>query len=89
MITIYPQYFDKNLTLSEGRKVPKNLAVREPSLNEIAKALKKLKLQHTLEKNKSYPKKWYEKTGRIIVENKKSKRETLKEIADKIKEMKN
>ncbi len=86
MIIIYPQYFDKNLTLSEGRKIPKHLAIKEPSLNDIIKALKKLKLQYTSEKNKSYPKRWYEKSGRVLVENKKNKRETLKEIANKINE---
>lgn len=89
MITVYPQYFDKNLTLSEGRKVPEELAVKEPTLNEVIKALKKLKLQYTVEKGKSYPGKWYEKSGRVLVENKTHKRETLKEIAEKLNEIKN
>lgn len=86
MITVYPQYFDKNLSLSQGRKVPEKLAVKEPSLNDITKALKRLKLQYTVEKDKSYPGKWYEKTGRVLVENNTSKRETLKEIANKLNE---
>lgn len=86
MITIYPQYFDKSLSLSQGRKVPEELAIKEPSLNNITKALKKLKLQYTVEKNKSFPGKWYDKSGRVLVENKVPKRETLKEIGIKLNE---
>lgn len=84
MITVYPQYFDKNLSIGQGRKVPETLAVKEPSLNDVIKALKKLKLQFTVEKDKSYPGKWYDKSGRVLVENNVSKRETLKEIAIKL-----
>ena len=44
MITIWPQYLDKNLTLSEGRKISKEYAVSSPTMDEIEKALKRLGL---------------------------------------------
>ena len=89
MITIWPQYIDKNLTLNEGRKVSKEKAVSEPTLNEIERALKRLGLTYNIQKEKSYPGKWYEKSGRILVEWDKTKLELLKEVSLKIKEIRN
>ena len=88
MITVWPQYLDKNLPLSEGRKVSKEIAVSEPSLNDIEKALKRLSLKYSTQKERSYPGKWYEKSGRILVESDKPKLELLKEISLKLKEIK-
>ena len=89
MITIWPQYLDKNLTLKEGRKISLEDAVKEPTINEIEKALKRLGLQYELEKDKSYPGKWYEKSGRALVEWDGTKLELIKEVSLKIKEIRN
>lgn len=89
MITIWPQYLDKNLTLSEGRKVSKEIAVAEPSISEIERALKRLGLKYTIDKERAYPGKWYEKSGRILVEWEGTKLEMLKEVSLKIKEIRN
>lgn len=88
MITVWPQYLDKNLSLNEGRKVSKEIAVEEPSLHDIEKALKRLNLKYSTQKERSYPGKWYEKSGRILVESDKSKLELLKEISLKLQEIK-
>ena len=61
---------------------------KEPTINEIEKALKKLGLQYELEKDKSYPGKWYEKSGRVLVEWDKTKLELIRNISLKIKEFK-
>ena len=89
MITIWPQYLDKNLTLKEGRKIAKEYAVKEPTLNEIERAVKRLGLPYSVQKEFSYPGKWYEKSGRILVEWDKTKLELLKEVSLKIKEIRN
>lgn len=86
MITIWPQYLDKNLSLSEGRKISKEDAVSSPTINDIEKALKRLGLQYTLQKEFSYPGKWYEKSGRVLVEWDNTKLELIREISWKIKE---
>lgn len=89
MITIWPQYLDKSLTLKEGRKISKEDAVKEPTLNEIERAVKRLGLQHSVQKEFSYPGKWYEKSGRILVEWDKSKLELIREVSLEIKNMRN
>ena len=89
MITIWPQYLDKNLSLSEGRKVSKELAVAEPTISDIERALKRLGLKYTIDKEKAYPGKWYEKSGRILVEWEGTKMELLKEVSLKLNEIKN
>lgn len=89
MITIWPQYLDKNLTINEGRKISKGDCVKEPTLNDIERALKRLGLQYDLEKDKSYPGKWYEKSGRALVEWEGTKLELIREISLKIKEIRN
>ena len=89
MITIWPQYMNKNLSLNEGRKIAKEDCVKDPSLNEIEKALKRLGLKYELEKEMAYPGKWYEKSGRALVEWDKTKLELIREISLKIKEIRN
>lgn len=80
---------DKNLSLSEGRKVSKEIAVAEPSISEIERALKRLGLQYKIDKERAYPGKWYEKSGRVLVEWDSTKLELLKEVSLKIKEIRN
>lgn len=86
MITIWPQYLNKNLSLSEGRKISLEDSVRDPSINDIEKALKRLGLDYEVQKDVSYPGKWYEKSGRVLVEWDKTKLELIREISLKIKE---
>ena len=88
MITVWPQYLNKNLSLSEGRKISLEDAVKDPSIEDIEKALKRLGLNYDIEKKVSYPGKWYEKSGRALVEWDKTKLELIREISLKIKEFK-
>ncbi len=64
---LWPEYFDANLTRTQGRKVNKKLAVPDPSLEMLSKALQKLGVEFTLEEGKSYPGEWYSKKGRALV----------------------
>lgn len=89
MITIWPQYLNKDLSLNQGRKVSKDLAVKEPTLSDIERALKRLGLKYNTQKEVSYPGQWYEKTGRILVEWDGTKLELLKEVSLKLKEIRN
>ncbi|MBQ2635969.1 MAG: signal recognition particle protein Srp19 [Methanobrevibacter sp.] len=89
MITIWPQYLNQDLSLNEGRKISKEDAVKEPSLNDIERALKRLGLKYNIQKEFSYPGKWYEKSGRILVEWEGTKLELIREISLKIKEIRN
>jgi signal recognition particle subunit SRP19 len=64
---LWPEYFDSNLTRAQGRKVNKKLAVPDPNLEMLAKALKRLGMAFTLEEEKSYPGEWFLKKGRALV----------------------
>ena len=87
MITIWPQYLDKNLSLSEGRKISKEYAVSNPTIAEIESALKRLGFTYNSQKERAYPGKWYEKSGRVLVEYENTKLELIKEVSLKIKEI--
>ena len=89
MITVWPQYMDKNLSLSEGRKIAKNDCISEPTVKDIETALKRLNLKYNVQKEFSYPRKWYEKSGRVLVEWEGTKLDLIREISLKIKEIRN
>jgi SRP19 protein len=46
---IYPAYLDKTKTVAEGRRVPKQMCVNDPSPRAIAKVCESLNLPHELE----------------------------------------
>ena len=83
---IWPTYIDSKRTRKEGRKINKKDAVSEPKLTEISRAAKKLNLNPKTENDKSYPRFWWENSGRIIIERENiSKNKVLTEISQKIK----
>ncbi|MCD6515115.1 MAG: signal recognition particle subunit SRP19/SEC65 family protein [Candidatus Asgardarchaeum sp.] len=81
---IWPEYFDKNLSKRFGRKVPKNLAVENPKIEDLIKAVQRLKLDYKVEES-SFPSVWWEKSGRLIVKYQGRKNELLKKIAKELK----
>ena len=60
MITVWPQYLNKKLTLKEGRKIAKIDAVSDPTISDVERAVKRLGLKYELQKDVAYPGKWYE-----------------------------
>jgi signal recognition particle subunit SRP19 len=81
-IVLYPEYFNVKYSRGEGRKVPRKLAKKSPTVEEIEKAAKALGLTPIVEKDKSYPRFWHKKRGRVLIEKKKmNKTELLKKIA--------
>ena len=82
---IWPANLDSKRSVREGRKIPKKSAVSSPKLREISRAASKLGLNPEVENDKSYPKSWWENTGRVIVDKKQGKREILIKISNTIK----
>jgi signal recognition particle subunit SRP19 len=64
---IWPAYFDANLSRSEGRRVPEDLAVEEPTVEEIARAVKQVGYDVDVERDKTYSRE-YEPRGRVLVQ---------------------
>ncbi len=65
---IWPAYLDSSLTRSEGRRVPADLAVEEPTVDEIAQAVQQVGYDAVIERDKRYPRE-YETRGRVLVKD--------------------
>ena len=88
-LIFWPQYFDKNRTINQGRRLPKNLAIEKITLDDIEKAVISLGLEYKIEKTSKYPKSWWDDLGRILIDSKgKKKRKLLFEIAKQIRKLK-
>jgi signal recognition particle subunit SRP19 len=65
---IWPAAFDAECTRSEGRRVPEDLAVPDPSVDEIAQAVQQVGYDAVIERDKTYPRE-YEPRGRVLVKD--------------------
>ncbi len=65
---IYPEYFDSKLTRREGRRVPLSFAVPTPKLEELTSIARKLGWRVSVEENAAYPRCWWNRRGRLLVE---------------------
>jgi len=81
---LWPVYFDSSKTRKEGRRVPKNVAVPNASLDEIRKAAEQLGLMPKAEENVAHPAMPRRKTGRIWVQKKGTKMQILMKITKEI-----
>ena len=63
---LWPAYFDAGLTRSEGRRVPVELAVGEPTVEEIAEAVQQVGYDAVIEREKTYSRE-FEPRGRVLV----------------------
>ncbi|OVE86346.1 signal recognition particle subunit SRP19 [Natronolimnobius baerhuensis] len=64
---IWPAYLDAARTRSEGRRVAEDLAVEEPSVDEIAKAVQQIGYDATIERDKAYSREPWADRGRVVV----------------------
>ncbi len=90
-IIIWPAYIDSDKTQKEGRKISKENSVKNPKIEEISKAAKKLKLEPETKINASYSKSWWENSGKVLITLNESltKREALIKISNIIKNSRN
>jgi signal recognition particle subunit SRP19 len=65
---IWPAYLDADLSRSEGRRVPQDLAVPEPAVGEVAEAVGQVGYDAVIERDKTYPRE-YEPRGRVLVKD--------------------
>ncbi len=83
-IVLWPEYFDAELTRTQGRRLPVSLCVKQPSLDMISKGAVLLDLEYRIFEDKSYPADWAAKRGCVRVEKGKLKKS---EILPKIGEV--
>jgi signal recognition particle subunit SRP19 len=84
-VVLWPSYFDSKVSLREGRKVPRSEATEAPTAQMIYEAVKALGLDCILELEKSYPRFWYRREGRVLVEPTMTKPELMSKVAAKLK----
>jgi len=65
---IWPAYLDADCTRSEGRRVPAELAVADPTVDEIAQAVQQVGYDAVIERDATYPRE-YEPRGRVLVKD--------------------
>ena len=82
---IWPAYIDAEKSRSQGRAVSKRDAVEKPTVDEILVAAMEMGLAPEAEKEKHYPKEWWEKSGRVTVPKRGPKTAMVREIAARIK----
>lgn len=80
-IIIWPAYFDSTKTRTDGRRVPKSLAVPSPKSSEIKEAAEKLGLEAELASESCYSKTPWLKSGVVLVNKRQPKEQTIKKIA--------
>jgi signal recognition particle subunit SRP19 len=81
---IWPIYFDAAKTRKEGRRIPKNLAVPNPKVEEIQTAARRLGLKNEVAAQVSFPKVPWQKTGSIFVEKKSAKEQIIRNLAKQL-----
>ena len=78
---IWPLYFEKNCSRSNGRKISKKYSIDKPTIDNIEKAAKSLNLHPILEKDYSHPSRPWRKEGRILIDKKDTKSKILLQIS--------
>ncbi|HVL49006.1 MAG TPA: signal recognition particle subunit SRP19/SEC65 family protein [Candidatus Thermoplasmatota archaeon] len=83
-LVLWPAYFDEALP-RPIRRVPKALAIENPTADEIAKAAQRLSLSPILEKGVAHPRFHRFRQGRVLVEIRGSKAVLIQQIAADLK----
>ncbi|HII85545.1 TPA: signal recognition particle protein Srp19 [Candidatus Bathyarchaeota archaeon] len=78
---IWPIYFDQTKTRKKGRRVPRNLSIPYPKIEEVEAATQKLGIKTEISIDASFPKNPWQKTGMIKVEKKMAKEQIISNIA--------
>ncbi|WP_457555782.1 signal recognition particle protein Srp19 [Candidatus Pyrohabitans sp.] len=86
-MVVWPANIDARKSRADGRKVSGRYAVPSPTLKEIARAAEQLGLNPRVERDKAYPREWWEVSGRVVVDKAKPRSVILREIAAEIKRM--
>lgn len=65
---IWPAALDSTLSRGEGRRVSLELAVEDPTVDEIATAVQQVGYDAVIEREMTYPRE-YEPRGRVLVQD--------------------
>lgn len=83
-LVLWPLYFD----ISEPRpwrRVPKTIAIEEPTAEAIARVAAELRLRPVLERGVGHPKRWWKQEGRVLVDVRGAKSVLITQIAERLR----
>lgn len=66
---IWPTYLDADRSRREGRRVPSDLAVTSPTVDEIADAVGQVGYDAVIERDVAYPREPWHTAGRVRVKD--------------------
>lgn len=64
---LWPAYFDRDRTRSAGRRVATDLAVSDPSVEEVAEAVRQVGYDAVVERDVAYSREHHRPRGRVLV----------------------
>jgi signal recognition particle subunit SRP19 len=83
---LWPRYFDRSLSRSQGRRVPEKFAVKGPDSAWVEAVAHKLGLDPQREERAKHPGAPAEPTGRVLVVKKGGKEATIQLVAQRMRE---
>ncbi|HEX2022526.1 MAG TPA: signal recognition particle subunit SRP19/SEC65 family protein [Candidatus Thermoplasmatota archaeon] len=78
---LWPLYFDA-AEPRPWRRVPKEMAVADPTADDIARIAAELRLKPVLEKGVAHPKRWWKNEGRVLVDARGAKSVLIQQIGE-------
>ncbi|MFO8133379.1 MAG: signal recognition particle subunit SRP19/SEC65 family protein [Thermoplasmatota archaeon] len=78
---LWPLYFDRGVSRQQGRRVPRDMAVKNPSVDDVAAAARKLQLDPEVDADAAHPSRWWQREGRVLVEQQGSKTGIVRDVA--------
>jgi len=84
---IWPAYIDASKTRRGGRRIPKNIAIDNPSIQEIYLVAQAFKYNPIINSSARYSRAWWESPGYVKVIKKEKKKRMLQKIALGIKKL--
>ena len=67
MYCVYPEYLMHELSRKEGRRLSRDKAVKNLQTDELRLACQKLEFEFDIDREKAYPRQWWNKRGAIHI----------------------
>ncbi len=64
---LYPQYFDSRISRDEGRRVPREMAVKGPNAIDVFHAAQSAGFDPELDPDSHHPAFWFYRAGRVLI----------------------
>lgn len=85
VVVLYPLYFDATRSRHEGRRVSKKLAVRGPTVDDVAEAARRAKYRVEVEAGAAHPARPWKGEGRVLIVGGGRKTEILQAVARQLR----